>query len=267
MPRISWRQACLAALVTSAFLLPSSGSAERPKEEPGIAERISWLSEERGHLLFIPQIVLDRSHLDELPVERSSTLRLRLKMKRHPERFRSQFSGGVVPECWPAGAAARQGTDPHPHDLAGLLKLSSEVYVGTIRQIVPGWDFHRNQVGQMAIVEIEERLRAADPETLPPVADEVFVLFGGGTIRVGGTELCDEIPSGYHRPEIGESILLSGYRYPSNSSYFEGRLFAIDGGNVQPQPFAALREEQAPIDLRTLADVLGSDQPELRDGP
>lgn len=253
----------LAALI---LLGPTLVTAE--VAEPGRkGDEILWLDPGRGQLLFVPQSVFDQRHVGDLPLRPNSTLEFRLDVQRHPEVYKSSFSAGVVPECWPADTELRQGSGRETKNLASLLSLTSEVYVGEVTAVLSGWNFRSDRVGMLAMVEVSERLRAESTDELPPVAEVLWLLFDGGRVTVDGTELCDEVKPGLYRPRPGETVLVGGYRYPHNPTYFEGQVFPIRQGTVLPQPLPALEERQGPVDLENLRNALREPRGDQRDVP
>lgn len=181
---------------------------------------------------------------DYLPIDDvcRETILLTLQNKSIP----SSASEPVVPRVAPEGREASIST-------LQAIEPASEVLVGTIVQVAPGYSCHRRRISRRIDIEIEEVLRGTYS-----AGEQISILEEGGWFDAGGTRFLRAESSYYPVAAVGDRMLVAGFgRLPGALTAFpEVIRFRLQGDVVDSAgaPIVANREPQSLARLRTLLE-------------
>lgn len=212
--------------------------------------------------VFLPEDLLTETPIDQLPISEAgrSILRRMVDQQRRPQVWARFFAGRRVPSCVTRFSSMEPGTDPGSATLPETLADAEIVLTGQIVDVVSGWDAHYSSVAQLATVRVEEVVRRSEVSSSLAVDREVRVLFRGGRVRVGGTEICHRPRDGFYRPVTGDRIVVAGRPEERGLPLFVGGyVFPLKDDGVQPQPYASVVEETRSYALTGLRESITTD--------
>lgn len=228
-------------------------------EEPGLI----WMDTSRERAIFISEEKLNGQSLEKISNLRS--LEMSLKIRQQPGVYGYMFPGGIVPECEDRiRQRGPQGSAPEPKALPRLILERPNVFIGTVEEVVPGWDAWGSHVSVMALVKVEEPLVREGHDNLLRKDALVKILFPGGRLTIDGTEICHKVEKNFYRPRHGDRLLVTGILWEQNPTFFaQSYIFPITGTKIQTQPYRELRLDAKPADLlelKTCAVGLGDNR-------
>ncbi len=158
----------------------------------------------------------------------------------------SSASEPVVPRVAPEGRAETIST-------LQAIEPASEILVGTIVQVAPGYSCHRSTIARRIDIEIEEVLRGTYS-----VGEQISVVELGGWFDAGGVRFLRAESSFYPAAAVGDRMLVAGFgRFPGALTAVPELIrFRLRGDVVEPAgaPIVADREPQSMARLRTLLE-------------
>lgn len=220
---------------------------ERPWTREELRERLIWTSEEGTSALFLPEQVLNEVALEELPITGVD----RSVLKDLVERFRKLPPG----YCSSAREELKQGSADETLPLADFVADFKGAFVAEVISIEKGWTPWGWDVSSLAVVRVQQTVHDREG-VVPENGAEVGLLFRGGTLQYHGVTICEKPIEGLYRPEVGDQILVAGSGWP-DSRFFNGRaVFPIDGGMVQPVPYASITAGEVPRLVESLREEI-----------
>lgn len=217
-------------------------------EEPGLI----WMDASREKAIFISEEKLNNQSLEKIPNIQS--LEMSLRIRQQPGIYGYMFHGGVVPECENRiRQRGPQGSGREPKALTRLILERPDVFIGTVEEVVSGWDAWGSHASEMALVKVEEPLVRERQDNLLREDALVKILFPGGRLTINGTEICHKVDKHFYRPRHGDRLLVTGILWERNPAFFaQSYVFPIKGNEIQTQPYGELRLEAEPADLMEL---------------
>lgn len=220
-----------------------------PAAEPERESQILFADSAQEHPIFIPQRLLERTPVDELPI---STID-RNVLKSEVKKFSAEHWGY---RCNSAEAQER-GKDDRTYSFEDYLRLHPVVVTGRILELVPGWSAQWREVATAAYVEVDEVIWEKKPGTAPATGTVVGVVFPGGRTVVGRTPLCQDGKPGFYQPIEGDRVALAGRYLSKSPPFFEANSrFPIVDEEVLAQPLSALSSDQHAAPLQELRQEL-----------
>lgn len=158
----------------------------------------------------------------------------------------SSASDPVVPRVAPESG-------PDPISTLQAIEPASEVLVGRIVQVAPGYSCRTRRIARRIDIEIEEVLRGTYA-----VGEQIAIVEEGGWFDAGGARFLGAESSYYPVAEVGDRMLVAGFgRYPGALTAFPEIIrFRLRGDVVEPAgaPRVKDREPQSLARLRTLLE-------------
>lgn len=158
----------------------------------------------------------------------------------------SSASEPVVPRVAAEGRAETIST-------LQAIEPASEILVGTILQVAPGYSCHRSTITRRIDIEIEEVMRGTYK-----VGEQISILEEGGWFDAGGVRLLRAESSYYPAAAVGDRMLVAGFgRFPGALTAFPELIrFRLQGDVVEPAgaPIVTDREPQSLARLRALLE-------------
>lgn len=229
-------------------------TGEAGHEPPGWSRQLIRLSEQSKSVIFLPENLLQSVPLEDLPIRAEDRSLLRSVVR--------DTSSGRRPRCAPSRWSGRPGTVEPFRDLPEMIANSESSFVGTIQSVESGWSPWLAHVAQLADVRIESVVHNIGSGQLQPGA-EVWILFRGGQIRFQDVEICEDPPTGFYRPEVGNTILSTGWPGWDPRFFNATATFKVEDGMVVPEPFSNLDPHAIPRPLGLIEERV---RQELRSG-
>lgn len=232
---------------------PPAGGVEQAqgelakRDQLDLREQVLSFGPGASNLLFVPESKLADTSLETAPVSDTERQYLRSVV----EKFRDPRWGS---RCQPNRSEPPvQGSAEDTRTFEDVLRDQEIVFVGTIVEIVPGWSCWTGQVARMAYVEVQEILRIAEHEPGVTPGRVLGILFKGGSTRIAGTQICEEVRPGFYQPVLGDQVVVGGKVLEADENFFYRRvLFPVLGGEILAQPYTDLAKDEIALDLRRL---------------
>lgn len=219
--------------------------------EPPFEERIIWDEERRSQADFIPQALLDRYPLEELPLSDKQRERLISAI-----RMQDTTQGAPPGQWWkpmPRCSSIQHGGGSAPNSkavsYADLILEHDTAVIAEIVNIVTGWNTAWDRVARVVYFRVEDRLR--DPQKALRDGQILTATLVGGEIWVNGVHLCTSESKDFRSKEIGDRWLLLGNLGQELKSHEVRLLLPVADGYVLPQPIGRLKDRE-PLKLEVL---------------
>jgi hypothetical protein len=198
----------------------------------------------RGVAAFIPQEVLDRVAIEEIPVDRREQESLKVQFRHRREGIGPM--GKPFPDCDPSEHfryELRPEDKPRPLEEIALEGDPTVVTVRVEHQEI-GWNIRKGvlTLNKARVVEI-----IRSKESLQAGTEISFFTFGGDFVAAG-VRFCSDAFKDAHLPGPGDQVLLIGWKDPANGIFGAKNFFLIDNGVLLPQPYRDIKgNRQRPL--------------------
>jgi len=212
--------------------------ADLLRNDPGVV----WSDAARTMLMFVPERVLDRIPLDQLPVPASVLGKLK-----------AQLPPG---ECLPMSIGGGLGpTRDDARPLLDVLARDRLAFVGKVTVVERGFSSWREAVATMIQVQVEEAFKSEDGAVRP---GDVLLFAGyGGSISFRGATVCSSEASEHpFVPGVGQRVFVMGlYSLPGSRFIQGGIAYPVAANDVVED--VGYNQVRVPHAL-TLSDIRGA---------
>lgn len=238
----------LAVLIGAFTVAPGAtagGSDLPPNVRRELDAQILWADDAHTSAVFIPQQVLQRTPVAELPLDQAARIGLELEIANFKGRGYTCNGGEFGP--------SEQGSADVTYSFEETLQQYPLAVVGEVVHVVSGWAVASSEAAEAAYVRVDEVLFEEEVGAAPAVGTVVGIFRRGGQVVIGDTTLCRDWPQGFYRPFVGDRIALTGYYRTEDPPFFIVAFrFPVVDDQLLAQPYGGLQKEET---VRSLGDL------------
>lgn len=221
----------VALMIACVALTPSARAGGPASESDDLHQVLLYAGGESP--IFIPERVLqERSPEEVLTTWGAGTFRNHVQAQRSPHLY-MKLGRTNYPLCEQIEEPATEGGSIELSMLHELIDGVTMALIAKVTAVTPGWSAETRGVAELAKLEVQEILDN-HAELPQEVGGTVRVITPGGRLRYEEVVLCEEPETSWHRPAVGERVLVLGVPFESvPSGYFSDLLiFELRGGDV-----------------------------------
>ena len=249
MPKPSAKPLLSIALVVAvlASLPAGAGDLSDPYEKtlhPNFPSTLSpqLTMEETDELVIVPvsRLMANLSQTeveDPLPPEQVSALVEYVNLVAERRKTHRKVCH-ISPADWSRPAPRSDPKEPAGVDLRSVIEVQPSVFLGTIENLSPAWDFQYETVVSIVFFRVEEVL--ADASGVISPGDLVTHVRQWGEMAILGVDFCTNPPVGVSAdsaPGVGDQLILTGVddlRNPKHLVVIPEGIYPVVGGLVTP---------------------------------